>query len=29
VPTASREIIKVMFAETDGTDEVWIMERSA
>jgi pyrimidine operon attenuation protein / uracil phosphoribosyltransferase len=27
VPTAAREIIKVMFAETDGSDEVWILER--
>jgi pyrimidine operon attenuation protein/uracil phosphoribosyltransferase len=29
VPTASREIIKVMFQETDGTDEVWILEKPA
>lgn len=27
VPTAAREIIKVMFQETDGSDEVWILER--
>jgi pyrimidine operon attenuation protein/uracil phosphoribosyltransferase len=27
VPTASREIIQVMFQETDGADEVWILER--
>jgi len=27
VPTAQREIIKVMFQETDGADEVWILER--
>jgi pyrimidine operon attenuation protein/uracil phosphoribosyltransferase len=27
VPTASREVIKVMFAETDGADEVWILEK--
>jgi pyrimidine operon attenuation protein/uracil phosphoribosyltransferase len=27
VPTSSREVIKVMFQETDGTDEVWILER--
>ena len=29
VPTAQREVIKVMFEETDGADEVWIMERPA
>jgi len=28
VPTAQREVIKVMFEETDGSDEVWILERS-
>ncbi len=27
VPTASREVIKVMFQETDGADEVWILEK--
>jgi pyrimidine operon attenuation protein/uracil phosphoribosyltransferase len=27
VPTAGREVIKVMFQETDGTDEVWILEK--
>jgi pyrimidine operon attenuation protein / uracil phosphoribosyltransferase len=27
VPTASREVIKVMFAETDGSDEVSILEK--
>jgi len=27
VPTAQREVIKVLFRETDGTDEVWILER--
>jgi len=27
VPTAQREVIKVMFEETDGGDEVWILER--
>jgi pyrimidine operon attenuation protein/uracil phosphoribosyltransferase len=27
VPTSSREVIKVMFEETDGTDEVWILEK--
>jgi pyrimidine operon attenuation protein/uracil phosphoribosyltransferase len=27
VPTANREIIQVMFQETDGADEVWILER--
>ena len=29
VPTAGREVIKVMFQETDGTDEVWILEKPA
>jgi len=29
VPTAGREVIKVMFTETDGADEVWILERPA
>jgi pyrimidine operon attenuation protein/uracil phosphoribosyltransferase len=29
VPTAAREVIKVMFEETDGTDEVWILEKTA
>jgi pyrimidine operon attenuation protein/uracil phosphoribosyltransferase len=29
VPTSSREVIKVMFEETDGTDEVWILEKPA
>ena len=29
VPTAAREVIKVMFAETDGADEVWILEKPA
>src|SRR6266542_2745518 len=29
VPTAQREVIKVMFEETDGSDEVWILERPA
>jgi pyrimidine operon attenuation protein/uracil phosphoribosyltransferase len=29
VPTSSREVIKVMFSETDGTDEVWILEKPA
>jgi pyrimidine operon attenuation protein/uracil phosphoribosyltransferase len=28
VPTAQREVIKVMFSETDGSDEVWILERT-
>jgi len=28
VPTAQREVIKVMFVETDGSDEVWILERN-
>jgi pyrimidine operon attenuation protein / uracil phosphoribosyltransferase len=27
VPTAQREVIKVGFEETDGSDEVWILER--
>ncbi len=27
VPTAQREVIKVMFRETDAADEVWILER--
>ena len=27
VPTAQREVIKVMFRETDSADEVWILER--
>ncbi len=27
VPTANREVIQVMFKETDGADEVWILER--
>jgi len=27
VPTAQREVIKVMFEETDSADEVWILER--
>jgi pyrimidine operon attenuation protein/uracil phosphoribosyltransferase len=29
VPTALREVIKVMFTETDGADEVWILEKPA
>ena len=29
VPTANREVIQVLFQETDGTDEVWILERPA
>ena len=29
VPTALREVIKVLFQETDGADEVWILERPA
>ncbi len=29
VPTAAREVIKVMFEETDGADEVWILEKPA
>ena len=28
VPTANREVIQVMFQETDGADEVWILERA-
>jgi len=28
VPTAGREVIKVMFQETDGADEVWILEKT-
>jgi pyrimidine operon attenuation protein/uracil phosphoribosyltransferase len=27
VPTAGRETIQVLFQETDGADEVWILER--
>ncbi len=27
VPTSSREVIQVLFEETDGADEVWILER--
>ena len=27
VPTANREVIQVMFQETDGADEVWILEK--
>jgi pyrimidine operon attenuation protein / uracil phosphoribosyltransferase len=27
VPTSSREVIQVMFQETDGADEVWILEK--
>ncbi|HTR04270.1 MAG TPA: bifunctional pyr operon transcriptional regulator/uracil phosphoribosyltransferase PyrR [Thermoanaerobaculia bacterium] len=27
VPTANREVIQVLFQETDRTDEVWILER--
>ena len=27
VPTSSREVIQVMFQETDKADEVWILER--
>jgi pyrimidine operon attenuation protein/uracil phosphoribosyltransferase len=27
VPTANREVIQVLFQETDGVDEVWILER--
>jgi pyrimidine operon attenuation protein/uracil phosphoribosyltransferase len=27
VPTANRETIQVLFQETDGSDEVWILER--
>jgi pyrimidine operon attenuation protein/uracil phosphoribosyltransferase len=29
VPTANREVIQVLFQETDGADEVWILERPA
>ena len=29
VPTAQREVIKVMFADTDGAEEVWILEKPA
>jgi pyrimidine operon attenuation protein/uracil phosphoribosyltransferase len=29
VPTATREVIQVQFQETDGADEVWILERPA
>ena len=29
VPTAQREVIKVMFSDTDGEDEVWILEKTA
>jgi pyrimidine operon attenuation protein/uracil phosphoribosyltransferase len=29
VPTAQREVIKVMFSDTDGADEVWILEKTA
>jgi pyrimidine operon attenuation protein/uracil phosphoribosyltransferase len=29
VPTAQREVIKVMFSDTDGVDEVWILEKPA
>jgi pyrimidine operon attenuation protein/uracil phosphoribosyltransferase len=29
VPTANRETIQVLFSETDGVDEVWILERPA
>ena len=29
VPTANRETIQVLFQETDGADEVWILERPA
>ncbi len=28
VPTSSREVIKVMFRETDGSDEIWILEKA-
>lgn len=28
VPTANREVIQVLFQETDGADEVWILERA-
>jgi pyrimidine operon attenuation protein/uracil phosphoribosyltransferase len=27
VPTSQREVIQVLFVETDGVDEVWILER--
>lgn len=27
VPTSQREVIQVLFQETDGVDEVWILER--
>jgi pyrimidine operon attenuation protein/uracil phosphoribosyltransferase len=27
VPTSSRETIQVLFQETDGADEVWILEK--
>jgi pyrimidine operon attenuation protein/uracil phosphoribosyltransferase len=27
VPTANREVIQVLFQETDGVDEVWILEK--
>ncbi len=29
VPTSNREVIQVLFEETDGADEVWILERPA
>ncbi len=29
VPTSQREVIQVMLEETDGADEVWILERPA
>ncbi|MET0620479.1 MAG: bifunctional pyr operon transcriptional regulator/uracil phosphoribosyltransferase, partial [Thermoanaerobaculia bacterium] len=29
VPTSNREIIQVLFEETDSADEVWILERPA
>src|SRR5262249_24462368 len=29
VPTAQREVIKVMFSDTDGADEVWLPEKPA
>ncbi|HSS44252.1 MAG TPA: bifunctional pyr operon transcriptional regulator/uracil phosphoribosyltransferase PyrR, partial [Thermoanaerobaculia bacterium] len=28
VPTAQRELIQVFFEETDGSDEVWILEKT-
>ena len=28
VPTSSREHIQVLFRETDGLDETWILERT-